>query len=88
MKILRKADQIYIAKRLAAICYIAVHWNTWNTNDIEFIEKVLNNVADIAFRVGGMGMMERDVPRLVTQLEKQFGNFCPNCNAKMGGADG
>ena len=82
MKILRKADQIYIAKRLAAIYYIAVHWNT---NDIEFVEKVLSNIADIAFRVGGMDMMERDVPHLVTQLEKQCGNFCPNCGAEMRG---
>ena len=80
MKILRKADQVYIAKRLAVIYYIAVHWNT---NDIEFVKKVLSNVADIAFRVGGMGMMERDVPHLVTQLEKYCENFCPSCGADM-----
>ena len=80
MKILRKADQVYIAKRLAAIYYIAVHWDT---NDIEFVEKALSNIADIAFRVGGMSMLERDVPHLVTQLEKQCGNFCPNCGARV-----
>ena len=71
MKILRKADQIYIAKRLAAIYYIAVHWQR---DDLEFMEKVLNNVADIAYRVGGMEMMNQ-VPNLVDELGKK----CNNC---------
>ena len=68
MKILRYADQIYIAKRLAAIYYIALHWNT---NDIEFVENVLNNIADIAYRVGDMDMMLNSIPQFVTLLEEQ-----------------
>ena len=78
MKILRKADQIYIAKRLAAIYYIAVHWQT---DDLEFMEKVLSNVADIAYRVGGGMEMMNQVPNLVDELGKK----CNNCSAKMGG---
>lgn len=67
MRLLRRADQVYIAKRLAAIYYIAVHWrdDEWP----EFVEKIVSSVADIAFRVGGEHMMTIDVPALVMQLQ-------------------
>ena len=70
MKILRHADQVYIAKRLAAIYYIAVHWQ--DEEWAEFVEKIVSNVADIAFRVGGERMMNIDVPALVWQLNQQL----------------
>lgn len=66
MKILRESDKAYIAKRLAAIYYIAVHWKT---DDVEFLEKVISNVVDIAFRIGGSEMMEITVPSLIANLE-------------------
>lgn len=75
MKILLKADQTYITKRLAAIYYIAVHWDT---DDLEFMEKVLNNLADIAYRVGGVRAMN-NVPYLASKLAEK----CPNCGARM-----
>lgn len=77
MKILRNADQIYIAKRLAAIYFIAVHWReeSWE----EFVEKIVSNVCDIAFRVGGERLMTIGVPAMVEALNRQ----CPNCGADM-----
>ncbi|MBO7727377.1 MAG: hypothetical protein J6S50_02505 [Oscillospiraceae bacterium] len=80
MKILKKADQIYIAKRLAAINYIA---ENWKTDDIEYLEKVINNLADVAYRVGGLEMME-DIPRLLDNLRMHKGAECAcqsPCNA-------
>ena len=69
MKLLREADKVYIVKRLAAIYYIAVHWreDEW----AEFVEKIVSNVADIAFRVGGERMMTIDMPAAVMHLEEQ-----------------
>lgn len=74
MRILRKADEIYIEKRLAAIYYIATHWNV---DDIEFMEKVICNVADIAYRIGGMKMMNK-VPLLIQELNEK----CKRCKAE------
>lgn len=69
MKMLRHADQIYIAKRLAAIYFIAIHWR--EEDWAEFVEKIISNVVDIAYRVGGEQMMNIDVPSLVWQLNQQ-----------------
>lgn len=71
MRILRRADEIYITKRLAAIYYIATHWNV---EDIEFMEKVITNVADIAYRIGGMRMMN-EVPLFKQKIEEK----CKRC---------
>lgn len=73
MKILRESDKAYIAKRLAAIYYIAVHWKT---DDVEFLEKVLSNISDIAYRIGGIEMIEKSIPFLVANLEMRKGLEC------------
>ena len=71
MKILRKADQIYIAKLLAAIYYTAVHWQDEEWED--FVKCIVGNCADIAFAVGGERMMTIEVPALVIELNRRFG---------------
>lgn len=84
MKILNKTDQTYIAKRLAAIYYIACNWRT---DDMECVEKVLDNVFDIAFRVGGSKMTDVGIPLLVNQLEMYQGTVgaCKSpCSALKG----
>lgn len=81
MKILRNADQVYIAKRLAAIYYIAVHWrdDEWP----EFVEKIVSSVADIAFRVGGEHMMTIDVPAYVMQLQDRPRSGCETTDPEV-----
>ena len=72
MKILRKADQLYIAKRLAALYSIVTHWDA---DDIEFLEKALFNIGDIAYRVGSMDMMDC-IPKIAEQLTSR----CFSCS--------
>ena len=69
MKILRNADKVYITKRLAAIYYTAVHWQDENWED--FVESIIGNCVDIAFRVGGERMMEIDLPACVMEISRK-----------------
>ena len=71
MKILRKTDQIYIAKLLAAIYYTAVHWQDEEWGD--FVKCIVGNCDEIAFAVGGERMMEIEVPALVIELNRRLG---------------
>ena len=70
MRILRKADQVYIAKRLAAIYYTAVHWQEEEWED--FVKCVVGNVCDIANAVGGERMMTLEVPMMVEALNRKL----------------
>lgn len=69
MKILTKKEQTDIAKRLAAIYYIAVNWKDEEWSD--FVTHIVGNCAEIAYTIGGERMMSIDVPALVERLNRR-----------------
>ena len=70
MKVLSSKQKAYIAKRLGAIYYTAVHWRDEEWED--FVKCIVGNCADIAFAVGGERMMTIEVPALVMELERRL----------------
>ncbi len=73
MKILTEKKQIYIAKRLAAIYYIAVHgFGESKDKDIASMSKIVEHVSDIAWSVGGEIYADITVPSLVYDLQEKL----------------
>ena len=69
MRIITRKKQNEIAKRLAAIYHTAVHWEDkeWSTA----VKCVVGNVAEIGFAVGGLDMMNFQIPALVEHLNRR-----------------
>jgi hypothetical protein len=70
MTIITRKKRVEIAKQLAAIYYTAVHWRDEEWED--FVKCIVSNCADIAFAVGGEGMMAIEVPALVMELNRRL----------------
>lgn len=54
MKILTKNNKNYISKRLIALQNIIINWDQ---NDPKLLAEAIDNIADIAFAISGMGFM-------------------------------
>ncbi len=71
MRIITEKTKNEIGKHLAAIYYISLHgYGNGTASDIDSMEKIIENIHEIANKVGGERFSNYEIPAYVWRLQK------------------